>query len=41
MKPLLLAVAAIGALALVVAFPWLLLVPLILVFGNGPPWFKS
>lgn len=30
-----------GAIALVVAFPWLLLVPLAMAVGNSPPWFRS
>lgn len=29
------------AIALLVAFPWLLLVPVLMAFGNGRPWFRS
>lgn len=41
LRILLAAALVIGATALVVAFPWLLLLPLIAVFGNSPPWFRS
>ena len=31
----------VGAIALLVTFPWLLLIPLAMAVGNSPPWFRS
>lgn len=41
LRILLAAALVCAAIALVIAFPWLLVLPLIAAFGNSPPWFRS